>query len=110
MLEPGTKLLVCHRELFAEDWPRLFVGELTAFEHSLARVHGYSFTRDPNTGFFERKDEPRTKVVSLSSGALIVYELPATVVVEDVEIDHGYTKRVVLRDSTGFRMDLSSRT
>ena len=75
-LQEGAKLLVCHRRLFAEDQPRFFVGVVEACDGPLAKVSGFSWTRDASRGYV-RKDDRRTKIVSLGSGSVIVYELPA---------------------------------
>ena len=72
-------------------------------------MRGYSFTRDPNTGFFSRKEEPRTKILSIASGNLIVYELPAELDVEDVRVEQPGGHTVIATDGQKFQMDLSER-
>jgi len=76
MLENGDKLLVAHRRLFQADQPRYFLGEVIAYETGLAKVRGFSFVRDQLESGFIRKDDLRTKFVSLSSPSVIVYQLP----------------------------------
>ena len=108
LFENGTKLLICHRRLFAEDQPRFFVGVVTACEGDLAKVSGFSWTRDPAQGFL-RKDDRRTKIASLGSGATIVYELPAEVQVEELRIEQPGARSVRLTDGRKFSMDLAER-
>ena len=108
VLAAGSKLLVCHRRLFNEDQPRFFVGVVKACEEGVAKVTGYSFTRDPSLGFV-RKDDERTKIVALASGMVIVYELPAEVDVAQVRIEQPGGHSVVMTDGRSFRMDLAER-
>lgn len=109
MLKNGSKLLVCHRQLFAEDWPRLFVGEVTDYMDGMVRLTGYSFTKDPDTGLFRRKRDKRTKIVGLTDGSYIVYELPSDVVIDEVEIEERSDDRSMMTDGRDFEMDLSAR-
>ena len=76
MLENGNKLLVAHRRLFQSEQPRYFLGEVIAYEAGLAKVRGFTFVRDVMESFFIRKDDLRTKFISLTSAATIVYQLP----------------------------------
>jgi len=108
ILMPSAKILVCHRRLFNEDQPRFFVGTISACEDGLVKVTGFSWTRDPVQGFVRKQDE-RTKVISLTSGALIVYELPSELLIEDLRIEQGAGHAVVLSDGRKFRMDLAER-
>ena len=109
MLEEGTRLLICHRQLFHDDWPRLAVGIVTSRDGSLVRINGYSWTRDPETGEFTRKAAPRTEIISVAAGTLTVFELPATLDIESVHFDHRHSGRVLLRADGDFELDLSNR-
>lgn len=108
ILISGAKILVCHRRLFEGDLPRFFVGTVTACEQGLVKLCGFSWTRDPGQGFIRKRDE-RTKILSLSSGALIVYELPSEILIEDLRIEQPGGHAVVLTDGGKFRMDLAER-
>ena len=76
ILEPGNKILISHRRLFDADEPRYFIGEVVAYEADIVKVAGYSFVRDVVSGRVLRKDDKRTKLASLASGALLMYQLP----------------------------------
>lgn len=78
LLEPSDKVLLAHRRLFDGDAPRYFIGEVVAYEDGIVKVRGYTFVRDAMSGQYVRKDDPRTKIISLSSSAFLVYELPPT--------------------------------
>ncbi len=104
----GAKLLVCHRRLFSEDQPRFFMGIVTMYADGIAKVSGFTWTRDPTHGF-QRKTDRRTKLISVSSGNLIVYEIPDEVDLEAVRIEQPTGHAVIVTDGEKFRMDLSER-
>lgn len=104
----GSKLLVCHRRMFHEDHPRLFFGVVEAYSEGIAKVSGFTWTRDPGRGF-QKKTDRRTKLISFASGALILYEIPGDVNIEDVRIDQAGGHQVIATDGLDFRMDLSER-
>ena len=108
LLEPGTPLLVCHRRLFADDQPRFFVGRVDACEDGIAKVVGVTWTRDVTHGF-QRKADLRTKLISLHTGTVIVYALPAEVEFEALRLEQPSGHEIVLSDGAKFRMDLSER-
>ena len=85
VIKPGDKLLACHRRLFENDGPRYFVDEVLSSNDSVIKICGYSHFRDLNTGHFERKGEIRTKVISVTSGTHILYELPSETLVDSMK-------------------------
>ena len=108
LLSEGAKLMVCHRRLFAEDHLRIFVGSVVAYADGIAKVSGFTWTRDPTHGY-QRKADRRTKLISLASGSLIVYEIAREVDVEAVEIVQPGGHTVTVTDGSKFSMDLSER-
>ena len=106
LLTEGDKMLVVHRRLFADDSPRFFVGVVSAYEGGVARAVGYSFMRDIATGKVARKKDPRTKIVSVASGTLLVYQLPSDMHVESLDIV-AQGQDLVLTDHRQFKLDLS---
>jgi hypothetical protein len=108
LLEKGAKVLICHRRLFAEDHPRFFVGTVDQYADGIAKVSGFSWTRDAARGF-QRKADERTKLIALASGAMIVYEVPASLHVESLRIEQPGGHSVIVTDGARFRMDLSER-
>lgn len=106
LFEPNAKVLVAHRRLFPEDSDRLFFGELLAYEDGIAKVRGRTFLPDPYRGGYQRKDEVRTKLVSVTSGSVLVYELPATLQLENLRVEtQGIFTRIA--DGAGFFLDLT---
>ena len=74
LLSNGAKVLVCHRRLFVEDQARYFFGVVEDYCEGVAKVSGFTWTRDPTQGF-QRKPDRRTKLIAVASGSVIVYEL-----------------------------------
>ncbi|MCP3918091.1 MAG: hypothetical protein GY711_21290 [bacterium] len=106
ILDPGVRVLVAHRRLFEGDQNRYFAGTVDGYEDGVARVTGYTWIRDSYSGEFRRKDDARTKIISLASGTLFVYQLPSEVDVSKLEIrteDGG----LFLVGSSRFRMDIT---
>lgn len=106
LLKQGDKLLVAHRRLFETDVARFFIGQVDDYESDIIKVTGYSFMRDVMSGQMIKKNETRTKILSLSAGTLIIYLLP-----EQTSLD---TLNLVVEDSnllvkadTGFHMNLT---
>ena len=108
VLESGCKLLVCHRRLFIDDPLRFFLGVVVASELGIAKVTGFTWTRDPTHGF-QRKPDRRTKLIAVASGSLIVYEIPGNVDGEALCVEQPGGHVVVVTDGAKFRMDMSER-
>ena len=84
LLESGNKILVAHRRLFEGDPTRFFVGEVLAYDAGIVKARGYSFVRDITSSKLLRKADPRTKLLSVSSGSFLVYQLP-----DEVDVSRG---------------------
>ena len=109
VLKAGNRILVVHRRLFEGDIARFFLGVVDAYEAGLARVTGFTFVREALEGKVLRKPEARTKILSLSSGTLIVYSLPDDLAIENVHIRAGDGK-LVLTDGGSFDINLAEHT
>ena len=109
VLQEGDRVLLSHRRLFADDSPRFFAGIVDAYEDGIARITGYSWVRDQVRGQILRKEDRRTKIVSIASGTLLVYRLPVFVDIESLRIESGPYREVLLSDGQDFRMDLTDR-
>ena len=107
MLELGEKLLIVHRRLFEMDSPRFFVGEVQVYESGIAKIKGYTFVKDVFSGNMKKKPDLRTKVVSIVSGTLIVYQLPVNVLLDSVIFSLDQDGGLVLTDGGGYSMDMS---
>lgn len=106
ILERGIRILIAHRRLFAGDHMRFFTGVVEGYEDGLARITGHTWLRNSYSGTFQCKKDTRTKIVSLTSGTLIVYQLPSTVDMKTLHVEMDDAD-VFLVDDGGFRMDLT---
>ena len=109
ILKPGDKILVAHRRLFESDEVRFFVGQVQHYEEGVVKVRGHSYVRDVIAGSLIEKAEERTKLLSLSSGTLLVYQLPDTVSLDRLRFT-ATDGRLMLSDGSGFTMNLAEHT
>lgn len=107
LIEPGSKLLIVHRRLFEHDKPRFFLGVVDAYQDGIVRVTGNSWAEDSVKREYVKKEDPRTKIVPLSSGNLIVYILSPEMNLARVDFHTDAQGRLWLRDGTGLGMDLT---
>ena len=106
ILEKGDKILAAHRRLFAGDQPRFFTGEVEETQGNVVAATGHSWLRDVFESRMVRKNDLRTKILSLSSGTLIVYQLPREVDLDALKLDAGIGSQMVLTDGASFHMDV----
>ena len=109
LLAAGDKLLIAHRRLYEGDQPRLFAGIVEAYEAGIVKVAGYSWVREPVRGELQKKEDRRTKILSIASAGLICYQLPSQVNIERLELKPAAQHQVILTDGAGFSMNLTDR-
>ena len=109
ILEAGSKVLVVHRRLFEQDDARYFVGVVDGYEEGIVKVTGYSWIKDLMADSLVEKNEPRTKIFSITSGTLIVYLLPATLAVEKIRFENRNGELWLMGSGSSFQMNLSER-
>jgi hypothetical protein len=109
MLKEGDKVMVAHRRLFPGDVAHYFIGRVDAYDCGVVKVTGHSYIRDLVTGRMIEKMEPRTKILSLTSGTLLVYQLPDSTVLEQVTFNWE-EGRLVVSDGQQFTMNLGEFT
>ena len=109
ILESGDTVLISHRRLFDGDEARFFVGRTIVCEGPLLKAEGYSFVRDLSNGHIIKKQEKRTKVLSLASPGQIVYQLPGNIDVASVDIVNRNSEAVLVAGADQI-MNLSERT
>lgn len=107
LLKKGNKVLVVHRRLFENDKSRFFLGEVEAYEHTIAKITGQTWIRDAHTTSFVNKEGANTKLIPLSSGALIVYVLPNGMKLSSLKFEATEGGATILTDGKKFVMDLS---
>jgi hypothetical protein len=106
ILEQGDSILVAHRRLYDRDEARFFIGRVDAYEAGVVKVTGHSYVRDSMGGRVLEKADKRTKILSLSSGTLIVYQLPDNVGLEALKFVSA-DGQLVLTDGKGFTMNVT---
>jgi hypothetical protein len=62
------------------------------------------------SGNMKKKSDLRTKIMSIVSGTLIVYQLPVIVLLDSVIFNLDQDGGLVLTDGEGFSMDMSEAT
>jgi len=106
LIGADTKVLVVHRRLFDSDQSRYFVGKVEGYEGGVAKIRGTTWSRDQYGTIVKKLDE-RTKILALSSGTLIVYQLPVDTDLDKVEIRTDSDQNVFVTDDQELRMDLT---
>lgn len=107
ILENGCQILVVHRRLFEQDRARFFVGKVDAYENGMARATGHTWIQDTFHGKMQKKEGERTKILSLSSGTLIVYVLPTSFSPNLIRIDYDADGKIIISDGASLHLDLS---
>jgi hypothetical protein len=108
ILEPGSKVLVVHRRLFETDHSRFFIGQVDAYETGMMRVTGRTYGRTVGgTGTFVGKQHAATKVISVASGTVLVYQLPIATEMDSLSLAVNRDGDLLLADRHGVKLDLS---
>ena len=106
ILEPGIKVLAVNRRLFERDHLEYFVGTIDDYEHGMVRMTGHSWFRDGLTGLFRRKKDARTEIACVSTGTVVLYQLPAALDLSSLVLESKEAS-LFLKNADGFQMDLS---
>ena len=109
ILQEGNKVLVVHRRLYETDDARFFIGTVDGYEAGIAKVSGYSLVKDSFSGELIEREDQKTKIFAISSGTLIVYELPMDVKISDLRFEVKEGGKLWLTDGKNLMMDLSER-
>ncbi|MBI3542488.1 MAG: hypothetical protein HY075_04345 [Deltaproteobacteria bacterium] len=107
ILEPGLKVMIVHRRLFETDHHRFFTGVVDAYEQGIVKVMGNSWIYDVFTGEPKRKEGKRTKIFSIASGTVMLYELPETAQMDSLAFEFDKDRRLILCDGRHLRLDLT---
>jgi hypothetical protein len=106
ILNSGEYIHIIHRQLFPDDAQRHFVGTVESHEGPLVRVKGYLFAMDPKRNEFARREQLRTRVVSLND-AVIVNILPAHVKIDQITYAHRPNGDIHVTDGTDWHLDIT---
>ena len=106
ILNTGEYVHIIHRQLFPGDAQRHFVGTVESHEGSLVRVKGYLFAMDSTHSQFVRREQIRTRIVSLND-AIIVNVLPSHVKIDQITYTHRPNGDVHVTDGTNWHFDIT---
>jgi hypothetical protein len=106
ILAVGEKVHIIHRRRFVKEPHRHFVGVVDAYENGVARVTGYIFSVDQGKAKFLRRPDPRTRLVSVVSGEILLNVLPPSVNLEKIQY-HQEPKAVRVSDGSDWHLDIS---
>ena len=107
MLEKGEKVFVITRRLFDGDRIRQFVGEVIKSSDTAMKVRGYVFVHDDFTNEIVRREDVRTRIVSLIDAANIILVISKEVILENVQYEIDDMNQRVLTDKASFSMNLN---
>jgi len=107
MLDKGEKVFVITRRLYEGDRIRQFIGEVLETADSIMKVRGYVFVHDDFTNEMVRRDDVRTRIISLTDAVNIVMILPKEVFIENVRYEINEQKQRVLTDGESFSMNMN---
>jgi hypothetical protein len=106
ILNTGEYLHIIHRQLFPADARRHFVGTVESHEGAIVRVKGYLFAMDSTQSQFVRREQLRTRIVSLND-AVIVNALPSHVKIDEITYTHRPNGDILVTDGTDWRLDIT---
>lgn len=107
MLKQGDKIYLILRKLFDGDRTRHFVGEVLEMSSTVVLARGYAFVHDSFTNDFVRRDDTRTRIISLVDAANIIFVVPEETIIEDVRFEVNSRNQHVITDKASFVMNLS---
>ena len=107
MLSKGEKVFVITRRLFEGDRIRLFVGEVQAAVDMAMKVRGYVFVHDDFTNEIVRREDIRTRIISLVDAINIIMVIPKEVTLENVQYEINNMNERVITDKDAFSLNLN---
>lgn len=106
VLNQGEYVHIIHRQLFHNDAQRHFVGTVESHDGNIVRVKGYLFAMDSTQSQFVRREDLRTRVISLND-AVIVNVLPAHVKIDEITYTHRPNGDIHVTDGTDWHLDIT---
>ena len=107
MLDKGEKVFVITRRLFEGDRLRQFVGEVQESTEMVIKVCGYAFVHDDFTNEIVRREDVRTRIVSMTDAINLIFVIPNDVILENVQYKLNDMNERVITDENTFTMNLN---
>lgn len=109
ILQKGEKVHIIHRRNYEKDRHRHFIGVVDEYEQGVARVTGHVYTVDAGKFAFVKREEVRTRIVSVISGDVLLNILPPKVDLSKI-VYKQERKAVRVTDGSDWHLDLSEFT
>jgi hypothetical protein len=106
ILQKSEKVHIIHRRMYEKDNHRHFIGVVDAYEQGVARVTGHVYTVDQTKFTFIKRQELRTRLVSVVSGDILLNVLPPSVDLDKI-VYKQERKAVRVTDGSDWFLDLS---
>ena len=106
ILNTGEYIHVIHRQLFPGDAWRHFVGTVESHEGANVRVKGYLFAKDSAGSQFVRREQLRTRIISLND-AVIGNIRPARGPIAHILYTQRPNRDVLVTDGTEWELDIT---
>ena len=107
MLKKGEKIFVITRRLFDGDRIRQFVGEVLESSDTVMKVRGYVFVHDDFTNEIVRREDIRTRMISLVDAVNIILVIPKDIILENVRYEIDEMNQRLITDNASFSMNLN---
>jgi len=107
VLNPGENVFIISRRLFEKDLRRHFVGEVQESTDTVVRIRGYAFVYDDNSQDFVKRDELRTRIISLTDARCIINLLPGDANLEDIRYQIDDRNQRIITDGKTFQLNVS---
>ena len=105
VLSVGENVILITKRLFADDVRRHFIGTVVACAGSVVRVEGHAWVAS-NIGQYERRDDLRTQIFSLSYGGEVVLLVPPSVDLGAL-IYHITSGHLLITDEADYSVDIT---
>lgn len=107
MLGKGEKVFVITRRLFEGDRIRQFIGEVQESTDTVIRARGYAFVHDDFTNKIVRREDIRTRIISMTDAINLIFVIPKDVILENVQYKLNDMNERVITDNESFAMNLN---
>lgn len=107
LLAQNEKVLVIFRRLFDSDIRQHFIGTVEAITPIAARIRGFTFLYDIDSGKFVRKPNETSRVVPLGESSVQISLLPDSVEPKRIIYKSDTQHHLVITDNLGFSQSMA---
>lgn len=106
LLAQNEKVLIVFRRLFESDIRQHFVGAVEFVTPIAARVRGYTFLYDVDSGKFVRKANEAVRVIPLGESSVLISVLPNSVEPKRIVYKSDAQHQLVITDNLEFSQSM----